>query len=74
MSQSAKTRQAALRERRGIVRTLTIGLTTEESELFDQCFDRQLTDETKSQFAKSALLCGAKFRANSGNPRGEKIR
>lgn len=74
MSQSNAARQAAFRARRGFVRSITVHLTEDEANLFDRCHDRQRDAGDRTSFAKQALLTGAKFRANAGQPPKHKIR
>lgn len=73
MSQSTSQRQAAYRERRGIAKTITIHLTAQEAELLNRCFDTQGRFPDRRSFTKAALMTGARFVANAGTPKGQKL-
>ncbi len=74
MAQSAAERKAAQRAREKVARVVTVWLTAAEAETLDKCFETQNGGEDRVRFYKSALMTGAKFAANSGTPRGKKIK
>ena len=74
MAKTNKQRQAESRARKKVALTVTIHLTEQEANDYQKAFDTQIHTDSKTTFAKASLLIGAKFRANSGNPKNKKIK
>lgn len=67
-AKSAAKRARQSRANRGVVKTITIELFSEdEVRQLDECFDRQAYAADRKDFYRESLLFGSKFRANAGS-------
>lgn len=76
MAKSPAERQREFRERHGASKglTITINLDEEEAKAYLRAYDLQIHHGTKGSFTKAAFMRGCLFVANSGQPKGKKMK